>query len=271
MSMSFRNKVVVVTGGAMGIGEATARRFSELGGAVAILDVDSERGPKTARSLSSPQARVEFYPCNVGSAGEVESALSSVMAEMGGIDVLVSNAGIQRYGTVVDTSPDLWDEVLTINLKGCFHLAKYGLPALIRRGGGALVAVGSVQSLAALGNSAAYVTAKHALLGLVRSIALDYAQYNIRANCVCPGAIDTPLLRWAASLDPNPERVIDTCNQAHALGRIGRAEEVANVIAFLSSDSASFVTGAALLVDGGMMVPAGGMFFQKGSTGAAAR
>jgi NAD(P)-dependent dehydrogenase (short-subunit alcohol dehydrogenase family) len=102
-------------------------------------------------------------------------------------------------------------------------------------------------------------------------MALDYADKNIRVNCVCPGAIDTPMLRWAASLDPNPENVINTCNRMHPLGRIGRPEEVANAIAFLASDWASFITGTALLVDGGMLLPTGGMGFQEGGTGAATR
>ena len=131
--------------------------------------------------------------------------------------------------------------------------------------------VASVQTFTAVGNSAAYVTAKHALLGLVRAMSLDYAARNIRVNCVCPGAIDTPMLRWAASLDAHPEKVIETCNRMHPLGRIGRPEEVANAIAFLASDWASFITGTALLVDGGMLTPTGGMGFQEGGTGAAAK
>jgi NAD(P)-dependent dehydrogenase (short-subunit alcohol dehydrogenase family) len=172
---------------------------------------------------------------------------------------------------VLGTSEELWNEVMDVNLKGCFHVAKAALPWMIQRGGGAIVVVASVQAFTAVGNSAAYVTAKHALLGLVRAMSLDYAARNIRVNCVCPGAIDTPMLRWAASLDAHPEKVIETCNRMHPLGRIGRPEEVANAIAFLASDWASFITGAALLVDGGMLTPTGGMGFQEGGTGAATK
>lgn len=128
--------------------------------------------------------------------------------------------------------------------------------------------IGSVQSLTAQRNSVQYVVSKHALLGLTRSIALDYGRQNIRANCVLPGAIDTPMLRWAASLDPDPQGVLDAIDKLHIRGKMGRPEEVANVIVFLASDMASFVTGSAVVVDGGLLVPAGGMTFQEIGTGA---
>lgn len=269
MSISFVNKVVVVTGGAMGIGKATAQRFAELGAGVAILDRDVAAGEATAKALSTDGARVIFFGCDVARPDRVAAAVKAVVKVFGGIDALVSNAGIQRYGDVVNTSDTLWEEVLSTNLMGCVHAARETIPVMIQRGGGAIVVVGSVQCFTAVGNSAAYVTVKHALLGLVRSLALDHARQNIRVNCVCPGAIDTPMLRWAASLDPNPEKVIETCNRMHLLGRIGRPEEVSNAIAFLASDWASFITGASLLVDGGMLVPTGGMGFQESGTGAA--
>jgi meso-butanediol dehydrogenase / (S,S)-butanediol dehydrogenase / diacetyl reductase len=267
MSIRFDKRVVVISGGAMGIGEATARRFAELGARVAIFDLDAKAGKRTASSLKNAR----FYRCDVSNPKDVKKSISAVAKDFGGIDVLVSNAGIQRYGDVSGTSEELWHEVLGTNLDGCFHLTKYGIPELVKRGRGAVVVVGSVQTFTAVGNSTAYVTAKHALLGLVRCIALDYAKHNIRANCVCPGAIDTPMLRWAASLDPNPQKVIETCDRMHALGRIGRPEEVANAIAFLASEWSSFITGTALLVDGGMLVPTGGMGFQEGGTGAATK
>jgi NAD(P)-dependent dehydrogenase (short-subunit alcohol dehydrogenase family) len=128
------------------------------------------------------------------------------------------------------------------------------------------VITGSVQTLGALVNSAAYVVSKHALLGLTRSMALDYARQNIRVNCVCPGAIDTPMLRWSASLSDDPEAVLEACNRLHPLGRMGRAEEVANLIVFLASDLASFITGEAVTVDGGLLIAIGGTGFQESGT-----
>jgi NAD(P)-dependent dehydrogenase (short-subunit alcohol dehydrogenase family) len=271
MSISFKGKVAVVTGGAMGIGAATARRLADLGAAVAILDRDAPLGEKTAHALRGDGKRTEFYECDVASASQVERAMNAAASAFEGIDVLVSNAGIQRYGDVIGTTDAVWDEVMAVNLKGCFHAAKYAVPFMKKRASGAIVVVGSVQTFTAVGNSAAYVTAKHALLGLVRAMSLDYAPDKIRVNCVCPGAIDTPMLRWAASLDPDPEKVLATCGRMHALGRVGKPEEVANAIAFLASDWASFITGSALMVDGGMLVPTGGMGFQEGGTGAATK
>lgn len=268
MSIRFDNKVVVVTGAAMGIGAATARKFAELGASVALLDRDDDEVHATAAAIGK---NARPYTCDVSKTADVERCVSMAARDFGAIDVLVSNAGIQRYGTAAATSEPAWDEVMATNVKGFFLASKYALPHLIARRGGAIVAVGSVQSIAALGNAAAYVTSKHALLGLARSMALDYARQGIRVNCVLPGAIDTPMLRWAASLDPDPQKVLATCDRMHALGRVGKPEEVANAIAFLASDWASFITGAALLVDGGMMVPAGGMGFQESGTGAGAK
>lgn len=269
--IDFSNKVVVVTGGAKGIGEACARLFAQLGGKVALLDRDEQSGQRTAASINSGNSSSAFFRCDVSKAADVTRAVGEVHARFGGIDVLVSNAGIQEYGDVVGTTEELWDEVMNVNLKGCFLVSKNVVPSMLERGGGAIVVVGSVQSMTAIGNSAAYVTAKHGLLGLVRAMALDYAAKGIRVNCVCPGAIDTPMLRWAANLDPNPQKVIETCDRMHAMGRIGKPEEVARAIAYLASSWASFVTGAALLVDGGMLVPAGGMGFQESGTGAATK
>jgi NAD(P)-dependent dehydrogenase (short-subunit alcohol dehydrogenase family) len=138
---------------------------------------------------------------------------------------------------------------------------------MLASGGGAIVIVASVQGFTAINNSVAYVAAKHALLGITRSIALDFASRNIRANCVCPGAIDTPMLRDTADMASSPEKMLDTLGRMHALGRIGRPEEVANAIAFLASDEASFITGTSLIVDGGLLVPTGGMGFQESGIG----
>jgi NAD(P)-dependent dehydrogenase (short-subunit alcohol dehydrogenase family) len=155
------------------------------------------------------------------------------------------------------------------NLKSAFLMSKFAIPEMIRRGGGAIVITGSVQSVTAQRNSAHYVVSKHGLLGLTRSIALDYGSQNIRANCVMPGAIDTPMLRWAASLDSDPDRVLAACDQLHIRGKMGQPEEVARAIAFLASDLASFITGAAIPVDGGLLTPTGGMLSQETGTGGA--
>ncbi len=265
--MDFKGKVAVVTGGGSGIGKACAREFSENNAAVAVVDRDPKAGRETALELKSKGGEVEFFQVDVSSRSEVESLVPRIVSAFGGIDMLVSNAGIQRYGTVTTTSEEEWDEVMNINLKGAFLMSKYFIPKMIERGGGSIVIVGSVQSVGAVRNSVHYVVSKHGLLGLTRCIALDYGKENIRANCVLPGAINTPMLRWSINLDSNPARVEQACNDLHIRGKMGRPEEVAHVIVFLASDLASFMTGSPVMVEGGLLVPIGGMAFQESGTG----
>lgn len=265
--MDFKGKVAVVTGGGSGIGKASAQEFAERGAAVALVDRDLKSGAETAAELKRKGGKAEFFQVDVASASEIERVVPKIIAAFGGIDILVNNAGIQRYGTVTTTSEKEWDEVLNINLKGAFVMSKYVIPQMIERGGGAIVNTGSVQSVAAQRNSVHYVVSKHGLLGLTRCIALDYGKQNIRANCVLPGAIDTPMLRWAANLDSRPEKVLEACDSVHLRGKMGRPEEVAHVIVFLASDLASFMTGSAVMVEGGLLVPVGGMAFQQSGTG----
>jgi NAD(P)-dependent dehydrogenase (short-subunit alcohol dehydrogenase family) len=271
MKFDFLGKVAVVTGGAMGIGAATAATFSELGARVAVLDRDREQGARVAASLVGEGVAGSFHFCNVEDAESVQAAIDEAAQQHGAIHAVAHCAGIQRYGDAVTTSLEVWRETLNVNLDGCFHVVRSALPHMVAAGGGSIVVVGSVQTVVAVANSAAYVTAKHALAGLVRSVALDFADRNIRANCVMPGAIDTPMLRASVNMAPDPEAVLAACAEAHPLGRIGQPEEVARAIAFLASEWASFITGTTLVVDGGMLIPAGGMAFQRGGTGSVAK
>jgi len=267
MNLELKGKVAIVTGGAMGIGEATARELAAQGATVALFDVNPEAASRTAADISKTGAACDFFPCDVSQSADCEAAVEAVASKYAAIDILISNAGIQDYGDVVSTTEAAWDRLMGINLKGCFLISKFAVPHMLKRGNAAIVVVGSVQSMTAIANSAAYVAAKHGLLGLTRAMALDYAQKGIRVNCVCPGAIDTPMLRWAVSLDPNPGKVLQACDRIHAMGRMGQPQEVARAIVFLASPASSFITGATLLVDGGMLVPSGGMGFQETGTG----
>jgi NAD(P)-dependent dehydrogenase (short-subunit alcohol dehydrogenase family) len=239
----------------------------EKNAAVAVVDRDGKAGEEVAAELKGKGGKAEFFQVDVASASEVEALIPRIASAFGGIDILVNNAGIQRYGTVTTISEDEWVEVLDINLKGAFLLSKHVIPQMLERGGGSIVITGSVQSVAAQRNSVHYVVSKHGLLGLTRCIALDYGKQNIRANCVLPGAIDTPMLRWAANLDSNPDKVLEACDSLHVRGKMGQPEEVAHVIVFLASDDASFMTGSAVMVEGGLLVPVGGMAFQQSGTG----
>ena len=233
-----------------------------------MVDRDEKAGREIASDLERKGSKAKFFPVDVSSAVQVEQLIPPIVSELGGIDILVNNAGIQRYGSVTTLSEAEWDEVMNVNLKSAFLVSKYAIPEMIKRGGGSIVMTGSAQSVAAQRNSAHYVVSKHGILGLVRSIALDYGSENIRANCVLPGAINTPMLRWSARLSPDPQKVLKACDRLHIRGKMGRPEEVANVIVFLASDLASFMTGEAVMVDGGLLVPAGGMAFQESGLGA---
>jgi len=264
--VNFSGKVVIVTGGASGIGRATSLEFLNRDANVAVLDRNDDAGQKLAREAASDCLR--FFYADLSSGTHVEQLIPKIVKAFGGIDVLVSNAGIQTYGSATTTTEAEWDDTLAANLKSGFLVSKHSIPYMIQRGGGSIVITASVQSLGAQRNSLAYIVSKHALIGLTRSMALDYAKDNIRVNAVCPGAIDTPMLRWAVSLDDNPERVIAACHKIHPVGRMGKPEEIAQVIAFLASDLASFVTGSVITADGGLMLPIGGMSFQESGTGA---
>ncbi len=265
--MNFKGKVAVVTGGASGIGRASCREFAMRHAAVAVVDRNLTAAREAAAEIRKSEGDAAPFGIDVSVRAEVEKGVQEIVSRFGGIDILVNNAGIQRYATVTTCSEEEWDQVLNVNLKSAFLMSKYVIPEMIRRGGGAIVNTGSVQSVSAASNSVHYVTSKHAILGLTRCTALDYAKHNIRANCVMPGAIDTPLLRDVIALEPEPEKVLESCHRLHMRGKMGQPEEIARVIVFLASDLASFVTGAAIPVDGGLLVPAGGMAAQARAIG----
>lgn len=257
--MRFDEKTIIVTGGALGIGQAAAEIFAERGANVAIFDWDEKAGNETCEKIVSNDGKAIFEKVNVAHFEAVESAVEKVAETFGSINSLAVSAGIQRYGTAVSTDDSQWEEVLGVNLKGAWNAAKAVIPYLQKAGKGSIVNVSSVQALASQQNVLAYTVSKHGLLGLTRSIAMDFAKENIRCNAVCPGTVDTPMLKWAASLDPNPNSVYDACNAMHPLGRIAEPREIAEVVAFLAHESSSFVTGAVWTVDGGLLTQIGGV------------
>lgn len=257
--MNFDGKAVVITGGALGIGQAVSELLAERGAAVAIFDWDAEAGNETCEKIKQAGGKALFEQVNVAEFEAVKAATDRAHKAFGSLDALVVSAGIQRYGTAVTTTENQWNEVLDVNLKGAWNAARATIPYLQEAGSGAIVNVSSVQGLASQQNVLAYTISKHGLLGLTRSMAMDFAKEKIRVNCVCPGTVDTPMLKWAASLDPNPQSVYDACNAMHPLGRIARAREIAEVVAFLAHESASFVTGAIWTADGGLLTQIGGV------------
>lgn len=257
--MRFDEKTIVVTGGALGIGRAVCEIAAERGGAVAVLDRDKAAGSGLVQEIVEQGGRARFFAVDVANAEDIKAAIDGAAELFGSVDSLVVSAGIQRYGTAVTTDDAQWDEVLNVNLRGAWNAVKASIPHMLTAGGGTIVNVSSVQALASQQNVLAYTISKHGLLGLTRSIAMDFAKDNIRANAVCPGTVDTPMLKWAASLDPNPQSVYDACNAMHPLGRIAQPREIAEVAIFLAHESSSFVTGAIWTVDGGLLTQIGGV------------
>ena len=257
--MRFDGKTVLVTGGALGIGRAVCELVAERGGAVSIVDIDESAGRELCVSIEKAGGMAMFSRVDVANFDQMKAAAEATNAKFGSLDSLVVSAGIQRYGTAISTDDSQWNEVLNVNLKGAWNAARASIPFMRAVDGGTIVNVSSVQALASQQNVLAYTVSKHGLIGLTRSIAMDFAKENIRANAVCPGTVDTPMLAWAASLDPDPQSVYDACNAMHPLGRIARPREIAEVVAFLAHESSSFVTGAVWTVDGGLLTQIGGV------------
>ncbi len=203
---------------------------------------------------------VEGLTADVSIAADAERLVTFAAERFGGVDVLVNSAGVQRYGSVIDTDEATWDEVMGINLKSIYLVSRHAILEMLRRGGGAVVNVSSVQAFASQKGVAAYTASKGAINALTRAMALDHAADGIRVNAVCPGSVDTPMLRWAADLwkgDQTQEQTLDAWGRMHPLGRVGTAEEVAELIAFLAGPRARFVTGAEYKVDGGLTAALG--------------
>jgi NAD(P)-dependent dehydrogenase (short-subunit alcohol dehydrogenase family) len=249
-----QNRVAVVTGGVKGIGAACVRALVQADARVAILDVDEEGAAALTDELGD---KARFFKTDVSQGRAVDSAFEAIRTEMGAPTLLVNNAGIQHYGTVTETSEEEWDRVLGINLKSLFLCSKGALPFMLDSGRGAIVNMASVQSFVSQARVAPYTTSKTAILGLTRSIAIDYAPH-VRCNAVCPGSIDTPMLRDAVALSPDPDVVLEECQTGNPLGRIGRPEEIADLVLYLLSDKAAFITGQAIRIDGGLGLETGG-------------
>jgi NAD(P)-dependent dehydrogenase (short-subunit alcohol dehydrogenase family) len=246
-------RVGLVTGTATGIGAAGARLFAAEGATLVTLDMNAEQGRETAAEIERAGGRALFVHGDVSRGEDVCRAVETAVERYGKLDLLWSNAGIGVWKTVPDTTDEEWERIVGVNLKGTFLVGKYGIPELVRAGGGTMVATASVSSFVAAPRWAAYCATKGGVLMLVRAMALDHAPDGVRVNCICPGSVDTPLQAEDMRRRDVPlEQAIRDDERAHPLGRFAGADEIARAALFLSCDDSSFCTGSALVVDGGI-------------------
>ncbi len=253
----FAGKVVVITGAAMGIGRTTALAFAAEGGSVVIGDINEAGRNETVRLITEQGGQATAVHCDVRNASDVQNLISTAVSTYGGVNVLYNSAGVVRYGTVEELTEDDWDFQVGINLKGSFLTCKYAIPEMRKRGGGSIINTASVQAFASQKTVAAYAASKGGVVSFTTTVALDHAHENIRCNCIAPGSIHTPMLDDAANTfgADDPAGAIKEWGRLHPLGRVGRPEEVANLVLFLGSDESSFCTGGCYRVDGGLLSP----------------
>lgn len=250
MSGQFENKVAIITGGAFGIGRATALAFAKAGATVVVSDVVDGGGEQTVGLIRKAGGKARAVLCDVSRPEQTEALVRGTVEAHGRLDVAFNNAGIEgTQSPVAQLSPADFQKVIAVNLTGQFNCMKYELAQMEKQGFGAIVNNASILGMVGFGGAAAYVAAKHGLIGLTRTAAIEYAPKGIRVNAVCPGFIETPMLTRAGLLsDPNMKKALEAM---HPMKRLGQPEEIAEVVLFLASSQASFVTGVPFLADGG--------------------
>ncbi|MFI8482646.1 SDR family oxidoreductase [Pseudomonas sp. NPDC078700] len=249
MGLGFRGEVALVTGGAAGIGRATALAFAEQGLKVVVSDVDTAGGEATVELICGVGGEAVFIACNVTQDAEVGALMAQIVKCYGRLDYAFNNAGIEiEQGKLADGSEQEFDAIMGVNVKGVWLCMKHQIPLLLAQGGGAIVNTASVAGLGAAPKMSIYSASKHAVIGLTKSAAVEYAKKKIRVNAVCPAVIDTDMFRRAYEADP---RKAEFAAAMHPVGRIGKVEEIAAAVLYLCCDDAGFTTGQALAIDGG--------------------
>jgi len=249
MSMSFSGQVALVTGAAAGIGRATALAFAEQGLKVVVADVDEAGGVACAEAIVEAGGEAVFVRCDVTRDDQVKAMIEQVIVNYERLDYAFNNAGIEiEQGRLAEGSEAEFDAIMGVNVKGVWLCMKHQLPLMLAQGGGAIVNTASVAGLGAAPKMSIYSASKHAVIGLTKSAAIEYAKKKIRVNAVCPAVIDTDMFRRAYEADP---RKAEFAAAMHPVGRVGKVEEIAAAVLYLCSDGAAFTTGHALAVDGG--------------------
>ena len=251
--MRFQDKVVVVTGAGSGIGKATALSFGREGATLVAADIDAASAQATADQIKAAGGQAEALQVDVSVAADVGRMVTTTVERLGRLDVMVNNAGVFFQVPVVLVPEEQWDWLMSINLRGVYLGCKHAVPQMIRQGKGVIVNTASIAGLRGFGGYGTYGAAKGGVVQLTKALAVEVARVGIRVNCVCPGIIETAMLdQGVAEMGLDRTAFIQLAGAAHPMGRIGRPEEVAAAILFLASDDASFITGIALSVDGGL-------------------
>jgi NAD(P)-dependent dehydrogenase (short-subunit alcohol dehydrogenase family) len=249
--MRLKDKIAVVTGAASGIGKAIALAFAKEGATQVLADVNGEGGQKTVDEIKRLQGKAHFVETDVSESGQVQALIEDAVARHGRLDVMVNNAGVEIFQRLADTDEQTWDRVIAINLRGVFLGTKYAIPRMLDNGGGTIINMASIAGIMGAGGLGAYNASKGGVVLLTKNTAMDYGKRSIRANCICPGFIATPMVENIMSL-PGAEEVNQKIIGLCPAGRLGTPEEVAHCAVFLASDESSFINGHALVVDGGM-------------------
>jgi len=249
--MQLPGKVALITGGASGIGRATALLFAREGATVAIADLNAQAGGAVASEIAQSGGRAIFEPADVTDAEDCRRLAERTIREFERIDILFNNAGIIRRATVLDLSEGDWDRVMTVNVKSIYLLSREVIPQMQKQGGGSIINTASGWGLAGGAKAAVYCASKGAVVLLTKAMAIDHGPQKIRVNCICPGDTDTSMLRAEAQQlgEANDHFLAEAAKRP--LGRVGSADEIAQAVLYLASDASSFVTGTALVVDGG--------------------
>ncbi|HBY97662.1 MAG: SDR family oxidoreductase [Ardenticatenaceae bacterium] len=251
MNYGLDGKVALVTGAARGIGRAAAQTFARDGAKVVVADLQVEGGEETAQLIREAGGDAIFVKTNVADAGDVEALVHAAVDRYGRLDCAFNNAGLEgQGGPTAECTEENWDTIMAVNLKGVWLCMKYELRQMLKQGRGVIVNTASAAGLVAWQDYAAYTASKHGVVGLTRCAAVEYADKGIRINAVCPGTIDTAMVQRLTGGDPEKRKLFD---QSHPMGRMGKPEEIAEAVAWLCSDAASFVTGHAMSVDGGLV------------------
>ncbi len=249
--MRLDNKVALVTGAGSGIGRATALLFAQEGASVVIADIDTEGGRSVVEEIEAAGGKALFISCNVTRADDCREAVEKTVAAFGGLHILFNNAGIVRRADVLDTTEEEWERVMAVNVKSVFLVSKYAIPHMEKAGGGSIINTSSGWGLKGGRNAVSYCASKGAVTNMTRAMAIDHGKQKIRVNAVCPGDTDTPMLRnEARQLGMSEDRFMAEAAD-RPLRRYAQPVEIAQAVFYLASDAASYVTGAALVVDGG--------------------